>query len=316
MMNYWKKSILALFTLIYAANVSGQQSTGFNLALYVCVSDEGVKVSPSSKSLLESKLLDLVTASGMSGYKGGRFFVAPKVTVINQQTLAGPPSKIVADVSITFFVGDNSDQKVIHSYYKEFKGMGPTKDQAIMNAVRNLNSRDKELANFVQESRTRIVELYSRNCEAIIAGAQSQSIQNIAGAIEDLSMIPMENTECYKEAQIQLQLLYANYIHRRCSEAISKARATWSASYNLESANRAVASLDRCFLDEDCQKDLNKLSEEMRSRVEKNEEFDRALTNLLIESENKKMELDAEILKEIIRSQPTQVYNTEFIFVD
>jgi hypothetical protein len=74
--------------------------------------------------------------------------------------------------------------------------------------------------------------------------------------------------------------------------------------------------LDSFFIDEECQKELKMLSEEMRARVEKNEEFDRALTNLLIESENKKMELDAEILKEIIRSQPKQVYNTEFIFVD
>jgi hypothetical protein len=313
--NYLKIILFALLSTTVNVLFS-QHNQGFNLALHVCVPEESVRPHTSVKSLLESKLIDMVSTTGMTGYAGGRFFISPKITIVNKQVLDGPPAKVVADIAITFFVADNTDQKVVNSFYKELKGVGVTTDQAIMNAVKGLNSKDKEFTLFIQEARTRIVQFYNQNCDAIISSAQSMSVQHISQAIENLSLIPMENTECYRDAQIQLQLLSANYYHRRCAEAIAQARAIWSATYTIESADRAIESLDSFFIDEECQKELKMLSEEMRARVEKNEEFDRALTNLLIESENKKMELDAEILKEIIRSQPKQVYNTEFIFVD
>jgi hypothetical protein len=305
-----------LMALIIISDSSAQQTIGFNLALHVCVPDESVKPFPSAKSLMESKLLEMISSTGMSGYKGGRFFISPKIAVLNQQVLDGPPAKVVIDVAVTFFIADNTDQKVVNSYYKELKGVGASADQAMMNAIRNLNGRDKEVTSFVQEARSRIVQFYSQNCEAIIAGAQSKSIDNIARAMENLSMIPMENAECYKEAQIELQMLYGNYVHRRCADALTKARAIWSSAYTIESASRAINSLEGFFIDEQCQENLNALSDEMRARVEKNEEFEREFAKLLLESENKKMELNAEILKEIIRSQPQEVYNTEFIFVD
>jgi hypothetical protein len=313
--SFFSIALVALLQFIVSSKLVAQTSGG-NLALHVVVTDAGTRQSPSIKSLLESKLLDMVTTSGLGGGKGGRFYITPKVVILNEQVVSGPPAKVLTDVLITFYIGDNVDQKIVNSASKELKGVGSTPEQAVMQAIRSLNARDKTFTDCVAEARKRIIDYYNQNCEAIIASAFSLSLENIGAAMESLSMIPMDNSSCYIEAQDKLQLLYANYVRRRCSEAMAEARLIWAASYSKASAEKAVAHIRSFRLDEDCAREAVVLAEEMKTRVEGMEQYDREFTTQLLELEGKRMELTADVLKEFFRNQPQPVYHTDFIFID
>jgi hypothetical protein len=288
-----------------------------SLAIGVYIDPRGLKDCPAAGQILDGKISSVVSSTGIGGTGNGRFYILPKLTVVSiSKNATNTSTSEVVDFALSLYLCDNSDAKVIHSIYLDLRGVGSNKEDAIIRGVKKLDSKNSELRAFVEEGRKRIFEYYEAYCSSIIQKASSTSIKNIHKALEDLSLILPQNKDCFDEAQVQMHLLYSHYLNSQCSEAISKARLIWSTSYSSESAQKAVEHLNSYTITPECKDECLKLSEEMRARVEKNEEFDRALTNLLIESENKKMELDAEILKEIIRSQPKQVYNTEFIFVD
>ncbi len=307
-----------LAILISCASLFAQYAEQSSIAIHVCIDPRGFKDCQGAGQVLEGKLTGLINSSGMSGRNNGRFFMLPKLTVLssNESSTASGGITVIADIAVSLYICDNSDEKVVNSVYLEFRGAGTSKEDAIMRAVKKFDPKNQELKSFVEEARKRIYQYYESYCSSIIQKASTTSLTNIQKAMEDLSMIPPQNKDCYDEAQVQMHMLYSHFLDMQCQEMVSKARLTWATYYNSESAWQAMEHLKTVTLTMDCRKEVKDLSEEMRARVEKNEEFDRALTNLLIESENKKMELDAEILKEIIRSQPKQVYNTEFIFVD
>jgi len=310
---------LFVFVACFLSGVCSAQMNNVTstLSIGVYIDPRGFKDCPSAGNILQGKISTLITSSGFGGSGMGRFYLTPKLTVVNLNSNQGSMgSSEIVDVSISFYICDNSDEKVINSMYMELRGVGTNREDAIIRAVKKINPENEELRSFIEDSRNRIFQYYETYCSSIIQKASSTSIKNIHKALEDLSLILPQNKDCFDEAQVQMHLLYSHYLNSQCSEAISKARLIWSTSYSSESAQKAVEHLNSYTITPECKDECLKLSEEMRARVEKNEEFDRALTNLLIESENKKMELDAEILKEIIRSQPKQVYNTEFIFVD
>jgi len=313
------KTILISIAIFFCCSAyKAQSSEQSSIAIHVYIDSKGFKDCQGAGQVLEGKLTGLINSSGMSGRNGGRFFLIPKLTVLSTSQSSTPSgaATVIADIALSLYICDNSDEKVINSVYLEYRGVGANKEDAILRAAKKFDSKNPELKSFVEEARKRIYEYYQTYCSSIIQKASSTSVTNIHKALEDLSMIPPQNKDCYDEAQIQIHMLYSHYLDKQCQEAISKARLIWATYYNSESAWQAMEHLKQATLTADCRKEVKDLSEEMRARVEKNEEFEKELTRLVLESENRKMELDAEILKEIIRNQPQQVYNTEFIFVD
>lgn len=304
--------------IFWCMSLTAQNQEQASIAIHVYIDSRGFKDCVGAGQVLEGKLTGLVNSNGMSGRNNGRFFLLPKLTVLSssQSSTSSGASTVITDIALSLYICDNSDEKVVNSVYLEFRGVGTSKDDAIIRAVKKFDPKNSELKSFVEEARKRIYDYYQTYCSSIIQKASSTSVTNIHKALEDLSMIPPQNKDCYDEAQLQIHMLYAHYLDKQCQEAISKARLIWATYYNSESAWQAMEHLKGATLTENCRKEVKVLSEEMRARVEKNEEFEKELTRLVLESENRKMELDAEILKEIIRNQPQQVYNTEFIFVD
>ena len=311
-----KKFILILFSFFVFVNTFAQsKNSGSTLVISSIVPDFSVKEFPYVKSILEDKLLNIVSSSGIGGYSGSRFFIAPKISVTEKKKIPGPGGAILFKANLTLIIADNTDQKVINTYSSPISGIGYTDFESVSEALKSLNPDDEKLKRFMIDSRSRIIDYYNSNCNSIIQFAEANSSNQPDDVLYNLSLIPIQNSDCYEKEMRLTKLIIQNQIATKCSNAISKARLAWSKGNNEYSANEAFKILNSIEMNNQCAVDASALAQEISSVFQTYEKNRLEIDKKKIESENLQYKLTSDIIIEYFRNQPKEIYNTEFIFL-
>jgi hypothetical protein len=236
------KHLLFILSILSAACLNAQTVNDFGkIALKTDVSS-AAELSPETKSLLETKLSQIVTNSGIASTDvNPRFVITAKIDVISKDIVAGPPQMISQKLNITFFIGDAMEQKLFGNAAVPVTGIGTNETKAYIDAVKKVSPNNEKLKSLIDESKNKIIEYYQQRCETIIADAKSLSSRGeYSKAIYNLALIPDVCTGCYQKSLKLQEEIFTKKTETEGQKAFGQAKSLWAQSPNKENAGEVM----------------------------------------------------------------------------
>lgn len=226
---------------ILAPEIRADATDNITIAAYV---PQEANLTAKEAEAVNTMLNRLMTTYGCAG--GGfdnRFIVVPSIKDARSEVV-GIDSKAVVELDVDLLVGDGVNGTLFASTSFTLKGVGPTMEKARIAALRKTPTRSRELQDFVEIAKKRIVAYYEQQGPAIInaakALAQSHEYEN---AVSTLFAIP-STCSYYTEAQ-KLAGDYALKLHNSQNDnAISAAKQAWNANPTEVGAAAAIEALN------------------------------------------------------------------------
>jgi len=198
-------------------------------------SDQGLP--PEEMKLLESKLMQLVTANGIGGLGGNpRFIIAPVVTILKKDVTSSAQTKFAIKYNVMFYVADILTGTVYGSYAMKFTSIESSEARAFIAGFENLNSNDNGFQEFLKSSQDKIINYYNNNGDKIISEAKNLGTQEkYAQAIALLESIPMEASSAYQKAAKVTPQIFQKYLNKECATILGMMKSSLG-TYNDKSA--------------------------------------------------------------------------------
>ena len=266
-----------VFLLIFSAVFSGLNAQvkldDFGRIILNTYLSEKINISTESKDLLKTKLSQIASNNGMGGSQiNPRLIITANVNVGTKDIIAGPPQMIAQNVDVTFFIGDALSNTVFANMTMSLKGVGTNENKAFIETIKTINPKNKDIAAFIEEGKSKIINYYSTNCDFIIKDAQTLVKQeNYDEAIYQLSLVPEVCQECYFKCLDTLSAIYQKKIDADCKTKLNEAKVTWTANQTPEGAEKAGDILSSINPMASCQADVNALVKSIDSKLKADE---------------------------------------------
>lgn len=240
--------IVVSFFSILKLNAQTVSDIG-KIALSVVVSSD----VPQAK-VVENKLTQLVSRSGMASHGMENFQIYPKINIQSVDVAEGGMQKIfVANVDVNFYIGQSSNGLVFSSYVATLKGSGNSKERAIANVFQKIDVNSPKIKDFIEQGKAKILEYYQNKCSDIINQIDNlyKTKNDYEEALALAMSIPTEVSSCYEKAQNKAISIYQDYQIQICSKNIQYAK-TMIAQQNYSKALDILAGIDptaSCFLE-------------------------------------------------------------------
>jgi hypothetical protein len=236
-----KKIILGLIAVVFITQVKAQvKLDDFGRIVLNTYLSENSTIPSEARNFLINKLNQLTSENGMGGSQiNPRFIITANANVITKDIIAGPPQMIAQNVDVTFFVGDALTNTIFSNFTLSLKGVGTNENKSFIEAIKTINTKNKELTAFLEIGKTKIINYYSTNCDFIIKEAQILvKQQKYDQAIYQLSLVPDVCQDCYFKCLDTLSAVYQKKIDADCRTKFNLAKVTWSAAQNPEGAEK------------------------------------------------------------------------------
>ena len=267
-----KKIIFALFIITNFVSINAQEVIKLDdfgrIALNSYVSDQ-VKIQAEAKSQLETKLKQIATNYGMGGTSvNPRFIITATISITTKDIIAGPPQMIAQNIELTLFVGDAIENKVFANTSITTKGVGTNENKAFIDAIKQINPKNKAIQAFLEEAKSKIISYYATQCDLIITKTESLKQQgNYDEAIYSLAIVPDVCKDCYVKSLKEMEMLYELKIDSEGKALLDKAISTWAVNPNEEGAQEAKNYIMQINPKAKCINDASKLLKTMNSKV-------------------------------------------------
>lgn len=323
-----KKIFLIFSFCIQLVNLHAQELIKLDdfgrIALNPYVSEQA-KLPAEAKAQLEIKLKQIASNYGMAGTVANpRFIITSAISITTKDIIPGPPQQIAQNMDITLFIGDAIENKIYSNIVISSSGVDTNENKAFIDAIKQINTKNKKIETFLEEAKTKIISYYSTQCDLINQKAIALKQQEkYSEAIYTLAQIPEVCQECYFKALNEMGVVYYLKINSDGKIMLDKAITTWAANPNQEGANEAEEYIKQINPKAKCIPNASKLLKSINSKViadekerlRKQEEFDKRqqkidAENAKTEAELEKQRINAyrEVAVEYLRNQPQVVY--------
>lgn len=312
-----KKIILGLIVLVFIAQLKAQvKLDDFGRIVLNTYLPENSAIPAEARNFLINKLNQLTSENGMGGSQiNPRFIITANVNVISKDIIAGPPQMFAQNIDVTFFVGDALTNTIFSNFSLSIKGVGTNENKSFIEAIKTINTKNKELSAFLEIGKTKIINYYIANCDFIIKEAQTLvKQQKFDQAIYQLSLVPEVCQDCYFKCLDTLAIIYQKKIDADCKRKLSQAKILWAGQTNVSNAENVLNILVDINPQSSCFSNVTKLVEEIRNKIIADEKARLELAlkeyNDIISIEKKKIDAYREIAVEYAKNQPkTITYN-------
>jgi hypothetical protein len=290
-----------------------------------------LQIPSEAKRLLETKLNEITSVNGMGGSQvNPRFIITASVNVITKDILAGTIPKTAQRINVTLFVGDAINNTVFSTTNIILMGVGVNENKSFISAFNSINSKNKEVAEFIEVGKNKIVSYYAAECDLITKEVETLVIkQNFDEAIYKLALIPKVCKDCYISAQKSIQDIYQQKINYCGNELLNKAKALWAAEQNPTGATKAGELLNQINQYATCYPNIKPFIKTMEMKITEDEkqqwQFEMKQYSDNLELEKKQRENDMilekdrinawrQIAAEYAKNQPKTVEYTYIIW--
>lgn len=286
---------------------------------------EQAKLPAEAKAQLETKLKQIATNYGMAGSTANpRFIITANISVTTKDIIPGPPQQIAQNMEVTFFIGDAIENKIFSNIVIATSGVGTNVNKAFIDAIKQINTKNKKLEAFLEEAKSKIISYYSTQCDLINQQAIALKQQEkFSEAIYTLAQIPEVCQDCYFKALNEMAVIYDLKINADGNALLGKAQAIWAANPNEGGGAHASSLIKKINPQAKCYSNSSKLLNTINSkliadekeRLRRQEEYDKR--QQIINAENAKQQAELEkqrisayrdIAVEYARNQPTVIY--------
>jgi len=226
-----------------------------------------------SKALLETKLSQITSNYGMGGSDiNHRFIITASINVSSKDIIAGPPPMIAQNIDITLFIGDAIENKIFSNLTLSLKGVGNNENKSLIDALKRINPKNKEIENFIEEGKNKIITFYNTQCDFISKEAETLTKQgDFEEAIYKLSLVPEVCQDCYFKSLDLMTSIYQQKIDSDCNQILNNAKTTWTSQQNSAGAEKAGDILSQINPAANCQPEVNKFIKSIESKLKADE---------------------------------------------
>jgi hypothetical protein len=253
-----------------AQNKAGKLDDLGRIVLNTYVADNaGEGMSSSAKKMLGNKLSQIATKNGMGGSSlNPKFIITPTVTVMSKDLTSTAPPMTALVLDVTLYIGDGIEGTKFASTSIQVKGVGTNETKAYISALKRINSKNSDIADFVIEGKTKIMAYYNSKCDFIIKEAKMlEDANQFDAALLKLSSVPDVCKECYDKCLDAIGPLYQKQIDRDCIVKLAEAKNHWSAAQDEAAAQSASRHLAKIDPDAKCYKEAQALATEIGKKV-------------------------------------------------
>lgn len=221
------KKILILFVFLNAKFTTIAQTISDigKISLSVVMPENVDGLDNSQLSKLETKILNIVAASGLSatGYNNN-FVIYPKFAVYETDVVEGGMQNItMTTCELSLFIKQVDNNILYSTISKQIKGSGNSKQSSITNAISKIPIKDTQFQTFIETGKHKILQYYESKCEDIIYNSESLvKLDDYEQAFGLLMSVPDE-VSCYKKIQDKSVEVYNRYKERLCSKLVAMA---------------------------------------------------------------------------------------------
>lgn len=259
---------LALGTPLRAQQITAEQLG--DVVVSIAPPSPNPALTDGHADQLGAKLLQVVTAGGMSGVGGNAGFVLVPVVTVTERLQAGELRAMqVVKLDLALAIRQTAQNIAFSSTSTVLSGSGSSEAAAITNAIASLRTSDTRLRAFVDEGKRRIIAYYEANCAAVRSDARGKAGTGRPDeAIALLLSVPREAGTCQPRAADDAEQLFADWQARDCAQRVRGARA--------DAANRdyddAVEKLQEVDPASPCARDADALIANIERQVSKTED--------------------------------------------
>jgi hypothetical protein len=309
---------IILIVLIDKTIMAQNKLTDLNrIVLNTYVPIHAEKIPDLANSLLENKLSQIASSNGMGGSAiNPRFIITANINVGTKDILAGPPQMIAQNIDVTFFIGDAVTNTIFSNATLSLKGVGTSENKAFMEAFKTINPKNKEMVEFLNEGKNKVISYYATQCEFMLRDATTLAKQNkFDEAIYNLSLVPQVCEECFNKTSELIADIYQQKIDADCNTKLSQATIVWAGQQNISNAENVLKILMDINSNAACYNEAILLTKEINNKLIADEKarFELALKkyNDKINLEKKRQKAYKEIAIEYAKNQPQIItYNT------
>ncbi len=250
-------------------NAQNKLSDVNRIVLNTYVPVQAEPIPDQAKSLLENKLSQIASNNGMGGSViNPRFVLMANTAVITKEIIPGPPQMLAYNFEITFFIADAIDLKKFANTSIEIKGVGTNENKAYIDAIKNINVRNKEIVLLIETGKNKIIDLYNSQCDFIIRDAMSLSNKGeYDAAILKLAAVPDVCETCYVKCMDTMQYIYQKKIDKECLLIMRDAKTTWMANQNATGAEKVAQIINSISPFSTCEPDAGNLMKEVQGKL-------------------------------------------------
>jgi len=327
-----KKNLCTIILFNFFALGNAQELIKLNdfgrLVLNSYLSDEN-KLPSEGKAQLEIKLKQIASNYSMAGSVANpRFIITANISITTKDIIPGPPQQIAQNMDITLFIGDAIENKIFSNIVISSSGVGTNENKAFIDAIKQINTKNKKIETFLEEAKTKIIAYYSTQCDFINQKAVALKQQEkYSEAIYTLAQIPEVSKECYFKALNEMAVIYDLKINNEANSLLKNANSVWSANPNEQGAQEAIRFIMKINPQAKCYADASKLLNTIntkiiadeKERLRKQEEYEKRQQEIDAENAKTKAELEKqrinayrEVAVEYARNQPQVVYRNVY----
>ena len=258
-----------LLNCVYGQNTLSKTEDLGRIAIASYVSPQIEGLPASAKRMLSNKMSQIATANGLGGNaRNARFIITPNVTVLTKDITATAPPMHAFTLEVSLYIGDGIDGTKFSSTSMEIKGVGTNETKAYIAALKQINPKQADVQQFVEEGKVRVVEYYNSRCDFIIKEAQAlESQQKFEEAIYKLTGVPEVCKECFNKCMDAVAPIYQKQIDRQCEIQLAKAQNAWNAGQDSRAADEAAGYLANIEPTATCFDKANALSKSIAKRI-------------------------------------------------
>ncbi|MCD8290915.1 MAG: hypothetical protein LUC91_05375 [Prevotella sp.] len=278
------------------------------IPMQVVVPDDVEGMTPLSANYIKNVLNRvLVGGNDVAQFINCQFGIVVKPDIVEKHIIAGSPQKTVLNLSLTLYIGDIQQGTLFSSYTMDVNGVGDNDTKAYNSAIRRLNAQNRNLNDFIDSGKKKIIEWYDNNYQNIIMKAKTAaSIRNYEEALYELLSIP-ECSTGYAAAVAQIKIVYQEYIDRQCEENLAQAQAAWMTGFSKENAAVASVFLSEIYPDAACYGDAMQLVAEIKKHMGEEWKFEMKQWSDLASIESQRLTYAREIAMAYAQNQPQQI---------
>lgn len=219
---------------------------------------ENSTIPTEAKKALETKLNQITTNNGMGGSSvNPRFIITAVLNVGTKDIIPGPPQIIAQNIDVTLFVGDAITNTVFSNMVISIKGVGTNENKSLIDAIKNINPKNKDITAFLEEGKNKIISYYSTQCDFIIKDAETLAKQQkFDEAIFKLTLVPEVCKDCFFKCLDKLTTIYQQKIDADCKSKFNEAKTTWTANQTPTGAEKAGDILSAINPEATCQSEI------------------------------------------------------------
>lgn len=309
---------LACMPFAFAQNNAKTLDDIGRITLSTYIDREMTELPSSAYNVLQNKLSNIVSQNGLGSSWGQQFIITANCNLLTKDITATTPPMHAYTLEVTLYVGDGYSGTLFASHSITCKGVGETPDKAYLAALKNIKTNNPEIAAFINEGKTKIIEYYNSQCDFILAKAKSQAdMENYDEALSMLVYIPEVCKDCFMKAQSQVAEIYKSKINKECVTYLNKARASWMPRPNADDTRSAAMTASRYLMQinpyADCYDDALDLMKQVGKKMEEIDNREWEFVKTMEEHRHKEALSSIQATKEIemawAKNQPKTIYN-------